>query len=150
LRTASNGRHWHETALCYFYTRESRFAQQTSVAWRELRGEPLATLTRDSGIRLLVEVSYESAEVPLLPTYEVSQISTALALVRSELAIAVLPTYARAVAPEGVLAKPLTEPLIARDIVMIRASGRSMSPALTIFETLLRRFVRQSTPNKDD
>jgi len=137
-------------SLMLFCTRESRFAQQTSVAWRELRGEPLATLTRDSGIRLLVEVGYESAEVPLLPTYEVSQISTALALVRSELAIAVLPTYARAVAPEGVLAKPLTEPFIARDIVIIRASGRSMSPALSTFETLLRRFVRQSTPNKDD
>jgi DNA-binding transcriptional LysR family regulator len=136
-------------SLMLFCTGQSRFAHQTSVAWRELRGEPLVTLTRDSGIRLLVEVGYESAEVPLFPAYEVSQISTALALVRFELAIAVLPTYARAVVPAGVLAKPLTEPSIARDIVMIRASGRSVSPALSTFETLLRRFVRQSTPSED-
>jgi DNA-binding transcriptional LysR family regulator len=136
-------------SLMLFCARQSHFAEQTSVAWQELRDEPLVTLTRDSGIRLLVEVGYESAEVPLSPAYEVSQISTALALVRSELAVAVLPTYARAVAPAGVLAKPLTEPSIARDIVMIRASGRSMSPALSTFEMLLRRFVRQSAPTED-
>jgi DNA-binding transcriptional LysR family regulator len=77
------------------------------------------TLTRDSGIRLL-----------------------------TGLGIAVLPTYARAVAPASVLVRPLTEPSISRDIVVIRLGGRAASPALSAFEGLLRRFVRQLAPSE--
>jgi DNA-binding transcriptional LysR family regulator len=112
-----------------------------------LQNEPLITLTRDSGIRLLVEVAYESVGIPLVPAYEVSQITTALALVEARLGVAVLPTYARAAAPHRrILARPLTNPAIARDIVMIRPRGRSVSPALATFETVLRRHVRRLTP----
>ena len=47
-----------------------------------------------------------------------------------------------------VIVRPLTEPSIARDIVMIRLGGRAASPALAAFETLLRRFVRQLAPSE--
>lgn len=133
-----------------FCGRGSRFAERDSVGWRDLADEPLVTLTRDSGIRLLAEVGYETAEITLKPAYEVTQITTALALVEAGLGIAVLPTYARAVAPASVLVRPLTEPSIARDIVMIRLGGRAASPALSAFETLLRRFVRQLAPSEAD
>ena len=134
-------------SLMLFCARKSRFAGRDGALWRDLADEPLVTLTRDSGIRLLVEVGYESAEVTLRPAYEVAQITTALALVEAGLGIAVLPTYARAVAPAGVVSMPLLEPSIARDIVMIRPSGRSMSPALAAFEALLRRNVRALVPS---
>lgn len=137
-------------SLMLFCGRGSRFAAQDSVAWRDLADEPLVTLTRDSGIRLLAEVGYETAEITLKPAYEVTQITTALALVEAGLGIAVLPTYARAVAPKSVLVRPLAEPSIARDIVMIRPGGRSASPALSAFEGLLRRFVHQLAPSEAD
>lgn len=136
-------------SLMLFCRRGSAFAGRSSVAWRDLADEDLVALTRDSGIRLLVEVGYERAQIALKPSYEVSQITTALALVRAGLGIAVLPTYARAVAPATVVARPLVEPAITRDIVMIRPSGRSVSPALSTFEALLRRFVRQLLPSDD-
>jgi DNA-binding transcriptional LysR family regulator len=136
-------------SLMLFCGRDSRFAARETVLWRDLAEEPLIALTRDSGIRLLVEVGYESAQITLKPAYEVAQITTALALVEAGLGIAVLPTYARAVAPASVLSRPLAEPSIARDIVMIRPSGRSISPALSAFETLLRRFVRQLAPSEE-
>lgn len=135
-------------SLMLFCGQSSAFAQRETVLWRELAEEELVTLTRDSGIRLLVEVGYESAEITLRPAYEVAQITTALALVEAGLGIAVLPTYARAVAPASIVAKPLVEPAITRDIVMIRPSGRSVSPALSAFEALLRRFVRQLVPSE--
>lgn len=136
-------------SLMLFCGRRSAFAGRETVAWRELAYEELITLTRDSGIRLLVEVGYESAEITMRPVYEVAQITTALALVEAGLGIAVLPTYARAVAPASIVARPLVEPAITRDIVMIRPSGRSVSPALSAFEALLRRFVRQLVPSED-
>ncbi|MCV9940276.1 LysR family transcriptional regulator [Boseaceae bacterium BT-24-1] len=133
-------------SLMLFCSPSSRFAAAT-VDWRELQGEPLITLTRDSGIRLLVEVAYETVGMPLKPAYEVSQITTALALVEARLGVAVLPTYARAAAPHRrIIARPLSNPTIARDIVMIRPSGRSVTPALATFETLLRRYVLRLTP----
>lgn len=135
-------------SLMLFCGRGNAFASRETVAWRDLADEELVTLTRDSGIRLLVEVGYESAEITLRPAYEVAQITTALALVEAGLGIAVLPTYARAVAPASIVAKPLVEPAITRDIVMIRPSGRSVSPALSAFEVLLRRFVRQLVPSE--
>lgn len=132
--------------LMVFCSIVSSISAMESVNWRDLENRPLITLTRDSGIRLLVEVGFEHAQIPLKPAYEVAQITTALALVKEGLGLAVLPTYARAVAGDAVVAKPLNEPSIARDIVMIRPAGRSTSPALSAFETLLRHYVRELAP----
>lgn len=136
-------------SLMLFCGPGSPFFDRDAVAWRELADEPLVTLTRDSGIRLLVEVGYEAAEVPLRPAFEVSQITTAVALVEAGLGSAVLPTYAFAAA-EGkrVAARPLTAPSISRDIVLIHASGRSLSPAVAAFEPVLRRCAQRLTPRR--
>ena len=61
------------------------FAGKPIVRWAELAGVPLVTLTRDSGIRVLVEVGYETAQVAFRPAYEVAHITTALALVEAGL-----------------------------------------------------------------
>ena len=47
-------------------------ASRTSVTWRDLDGQPFITLSRDGGIRLLVEIGFEQVQVPLQPAYEVS------------------------------------------------------------------------------
>lgn len=125
-------------------------ARRPSVAWADLAEEPLVTLTRASGIRLLVEVGFEACEVPLRPRFEVSQITTALAFVEAGLGVTVLPTYARAAAPHSRLAaRPLTDPAIARDVVMIRTSGRAPTPAVLAFEAIVRRHVRRMSPDTD-
>jgi DNA-binding transcriptional LysR family regulator len=134
-------------SLMVFCGHDSRFFDRDQLTWRELEGEPLVTLTRDSGLRLLVEVGFESAEQPLRPAYEVSQITTAIALVEAGLGSSVLPTYALAAARHRkVVAKPLTGPTISRDIALIRASGRSVAPAVSAFEPVVRRYAQQLIP----
>jgi DNA-binding transcriptional LysR family regulator len=136
-------------SLMLFCSHSSEFFGRNEVAWNDLNGHPLVTLTRDSGIRLLVEVGYEAAELPLKPAYEVSQITTAIALVEAGLGSAVLPTYAWAAAQyRKVVAKPLRKPSISRDIVMIHASGRSVSPAVSAFESIVRRYVQRLAPRE--
>ncbi|MGO4833761.1 LysR substrate-binding domain-containing protein, partial [Rhizobiaceae sp. 2RAB30] len=81
-------------SLMLFCDHRSHFNEAATVTWRELADRPLITLTRDSGIRLLVEVGFEMAEIPFKPSYEVTQVTTAIALVEAGLGIAVLPTYA--------------------------------------------------------
>lgn len=69
------------------------FAKRSAVSWQELDGLPLVTLTRDSGIRLLVEIGYEAARIKLVPAYEVTWITTALAMVEASLGLGAFPTY---------------------------------------------------------
>ena len=135
--------------LMFFCPRDSQFAGSQNMSWAQLARQPLITLTRDSGIRLLVEIGFENAQIEMNPAYEVTQITTALALVRAGLGVAVLPTYARAVSDKGILAKRL-EPSISRDIVMIRPTGRSMSPALATFEAVLRRYAKRLLPEEPE
>jgi DNA-binding transcriptional LysR family regulator len=131
-------------SLMVFCASNHPLAARQSVGWYELDGLPLITLTRDSGIRLLVEVGYEAAQIKLVPTYEVTQITTALALVEAELGIAVLPTYAWSGARAHKISTAILEPTIARDIAMITKTGRTVSPAAVTFARFLGSYTNVS------
>lgn len=122
-------------------------AERETVTWDELAGLPLITLTRQSGIRVLVEVGYETAQAPFKPAYEVAHITTALALVEAGLGVAVLPTYAlAAVRAHNVRGKALVGPEISREVALIHASGRSLSPAVSAFSATVKRFAQLLAP----
>ncbi|WP_378942108.1 LysR family transcriptional regulator [Mesorhizobium sp. ANAO-SY3R2] len=136
-------------SLMLFCDHRSPLNGATTVRWRELEDQPLITLTRDSGIRLLVEIGFEASEIALKPAYEVSQVTTAIALVEAGLGVAVLPTYALAAARyRKVAGKLLTDPNISREVVMIHATGRSISPAVSAFAGVVRRYAQQLTPRE--
>jgi len=138
-------------SLMVFCHDQSPLIATEKVGWRDLEDRPLVTLTRDSGIRLLVEVGFEMAEIPFRPAYEVTQVATAIALVEAGLGVAVLPTYALAAARNRkVIGKPLGEPNISREISLIRAAGRSASPAVTSFSAIVARYVQRLTPRETD
>jgi DNA-binding transcriptional LysR family regulator len=132
--------------LMVFCASTHPLARRRSVSWKELDGLPLVTLTRESGIRVLVEVGYEAAQIKLIPTYEVTWITTAVAMVEAGLGIAVFPTYAWAGARAlNISAAPL-EPAITRDITLITRTGRAVAPATSTFARFLGETTRLSTP----
>lgn len=134
-------------SLMLFCAEAHPLARAKAATFGDLAGLPLITLTRDSGIRLLVEVGFETAQIPCQPAFEVSQITTALALVEAGLGIAVLPTYAlTATGHLKVAGRILSEPRIAREVVLIHATGRSVSPATTAFAAVLKRYAKSLSP----
>lgn len=136
-------------SLMLFCRKQHPAAAQPMFRWLDLRDENVIMLTRASGIRLLTEVGIESAGLAVKPAFEVSLITTALALVEAGLGIAVLPSYALAAARHhAVVGKPLGEPVIARDVVFIHASGRSISPAVASFSRVLHNQARQLIPGE--
>jgi DNA-binding transcriptional LysR family regulator len=136
-------------SLALFCTSSNPLAGKKHVNWNELASLPLVTLTRDSGIRVLVELGFETAQLALNPAYEVSHVTTALAMVEAGLGIAVLPTYAWIAAHKAaVTAVPLVKPVITREIVLITQAGRSHSPALSSFAHLLTKHTIASFPSK--
>lgn len=124
-------------------------AEQAGVSWSDLEDLPLIALTRASGIRLLVDMAIEASRLSVKPAFEVSLITTALALVEAGLGVSVLPTYALAAARHhDVVARPLSEPVVSRDVVLIHASGRSISPAVATFSGILRNYAQKLTPGR--
>ncbi|SDI36420.1 LysR family transcriptional regulator [Lutimaribacter saemankumensis] len=120
-----------------------RDAEHGPLTWSGLSKLDLITLTRESGIRLLTEVGFETAQVPLRPRHEVHQIGTALALVAGSLGCAVLPAYARAAVGERpIRAVPLTDPVIAREITLITARDRAASAATVAVRGTIRQVLR--------
>jgi DNA-binding transcriptional LysR family regulator len=102
--------------------------------WRDIAVAPLIALTRDSGIRTLVDRTLAAAGLTIEPAYEVVHITTAIAMVEAGLGVAVLPSYARAVGRRHrVASRGLDDPTVARDIALVRPAGRSPSPAAEAF-----------------
>ena len=112
------------------------------LTWEALSTLPLIGLSRDSGLRLLVEEGFTRARLPYHPAQEVSQITTALALVEAGFGYAILPGYAR-LANLQVTALPLADPMIEREITAVFPHDRSAPPALKPFLTLLTQALRR-------
>ncbi|MDH7798288.1 MULTISPECIES: LysR family transcriptional regulator [unclassified Beijerinckia] len=117
----------------------SPVAAKKSLDWSDIPSEDLITLTRESRLRFLLDHAYESLGLSVKPAHEVSQVTTAVMMVAADLGIAVLPSYTwRFAQAFGVLAKPLTNPDVRRDVSIIYSETRALSPAAMSFLRLLR------------
>lgn len=120
------------------------------VAWQALEDQPLIALGRESGLRLLADLGFERAGLTLRPVQEVTQITTALALVAAGFGVAVLPGYAR-LAPQagGLVVRPLAGAPIGRQIVAVLPKDRSPPPACHPFLERLTRSLRRTVLDPD-
>lgn len=121
--------------------------RSSRLTWRDLRQVPIIALTRESGIRQLMDQAFEKVGQLPRPAYEVSHITTALMLVEAGLGISILPSYAWGFAKAfDIVAKPLFEPTVNREVTIIRSSSRSLSPAAEDFTRFLRKQIKSTLP----
>ena len=114
-----------------------------SISWLDLGQYPLIALTKDSGIRLLVDTTRNLVGLSQKPAYEVAQMTTAIMLVEAGLGIAVLPAYVWGFAKAfDVVSRTLSDPRVNREVALIHDSSRSLSPAAEIFARFLRKRSR--------
>lgn len=133
--------------LMVFFEPEHEFRKAEELEWKALQDQRVVALTRESGIRLLTEIGFERSGIALRPHLEVHQINTALSLVESGAGVAVLPTYAfAALNGRRIVARPLVNPAISRDVYLITARERTPSPATVAVRTLLRQVLREMVP----
>jgi DNA-binding transcriptional LysR family regulator len=130
-------------ALMLFCVNKHPLASIQRPRWRDLVGTPMIALTRDSGVRHLVDIGLNSAGVAIQPEYEVALATTALALVEVGLGVCVLPANALSAArTRPIVARPLSHPSVAREITMIARHGRSLSPAAAEWVKRLQRDMK--------
>jgi DNA-binding transcriptional LysR family regulator len=134
-------------ALMLFAPPGHPLAAMSTVPWAALDGQAVVALGRESGLRLLAELGFDRAGLPLRPAQEVAQVATALALAGAGFGVAVLPGYAR-IAPQaaGLAARPLDGDPIGRQIAALTPRDRSAPPALAPFLDALARALRRLAP----
>ncbi len=114
-------------------------ARLRRVRWADLAGHPLITGRPGYGVRQLVDASAARAGVVLEVVNEVSFQSTALWMAQVGTAAALVPTaYAQCAALPHLRVKPLSAPVVSRDIFVVTKRGRSLSSACESFIEVMR------------
>ena len=136
--------------LMVFFHAKHPLARVRRPSWGHLTDFPSIMLTRESGIRALVEEGHAAAQVTIKPIYEVAQITTALALVEAGLGVSALPSYALAsCANRPIGARVLTAPAISRNVEVISCLGRTPPPATSEFVRRLQEHAQQLALRRD-
>ena len=136
-----------EDALMAWCPAQSQCARSSRLAWKDLPAGQLIAITRDSRIRFLVDQAYQSIGQTVRPAYEVSHMTTAIMMVEAGLGVAVLPAYVWGFAQVfNVVSKVLSDPEVRREVAIIQASGRSLSPAAEAFLTYLGKRAHAALP----
>ena len=129
----------HEDPYGLICRKDDPLATVPDIGWRDLVGKRLITVHRASGNRTTLEAGLAAQGIDLSWFYEVTRLTSALALVDAGLGPSVLPRLACA-GPEArdLLWRPLGEPVISRTIGLLQRPAAPLSPAAARLVTLLR------------
>lgn len=113
-------------------------AGRRELSWSELAGvaadTPLILMRHGSGVRTLTDRTFSGLGESVQPAFEVTHIATAVCLVETGLGVSILPSYAISrIHSTGVVAVPLTTPVVQRDIVALTSAARSVAEACNAF-----------------
>jgi DNA-binding transcriptional LysR family regulator len=122
--------------------RTAEFAARRSLTWDELARQPTIAMRRETRIRVQIDQMLSQQGKRLIPTYEVTLINTALAMTARGLGLAILPsTMLPADQFPMLIARPLTRPVITRQVSLLQRTGRTLSPAAKAFVTIARAVL---------
>ena len=107
-----------------------RLARQKSVAWAELRTEPIVSTHALSENRRLVEAALEEARMHATSRVEVRHLATAVAMAAAGVGVAALPASALPdPLPPELAAVPLVRPALTRRVGLLTPRERQLSAA---------------------
>ncbi len=107
-----------------------RLARQDSVAWAELREEPIVSTHAPSENRRLVEAALDEARMHATSRVEVRHLAPAVAMAAAGVGVAALPASALPEPlPRGLAAVRLVRPALTRRVGLLTPRERQLSPA---------------------
>ncbi|PZU14046.1 MAG: LysR family transcriptional regulator [Sphingobium sp.] len=119
--------------------KDDPLAAMPDIAWSDLSDRRLITVHRASGNRTTLEAGLAAHGIDLTWFYEVTRLTSALALVDAGLGPSILPRLACA-GPDArdLVWRPLGEPVIVRTIGLLKRPSAPISPAAARFVSLLK------------
>lgn len=118
--------------------RDHPLSKRRRLTWKDLEGQAVIGVSRNSGNRMILDSALARAKVQLEFFYEVNHLTTSLGLVERGLGISVLPKLATP--PNGhptIVTKPLNDPEVKRTIGIIERRTARLSPAAQQFRDML-------------
>lgn len=111
----------------------------------DLIDAPLILLRTGTGLRDLIEKPLQRWASQLRIEHEVSNINTALGLICAGLGISILPAYILAqTGVQGVVARPLRNPQVTREVVALIDPARPLSDTAQTFLHRFRKLTAQT------
>jgi len=129
--------------------RDSPVAKRDRLSWDEALALPVIAVRKGSGIRALIDATLAAKGKTLKPAWEVSFLTTALAMVAEGLGIAILSPYLiSSLYYPALVTRPLVDPLVTREISAIMKPGRTISFASESFIDVTRRSINAPPPKE--
>ncbi|MGJ7473631.1 LysR family transcriptional regulator [Pseudomonas fulva] len=120
--------------LSLIVSRESSLATHERITWEDVLKERCITVKLGQGIRELIDGTLARLNAKIAPDFEVTYMSTALSMASAGLGAAVLPAaLLDAFAYNNLVAKRIHDPVVLREIHLIRRAKSSLSPAAEAF-----------------
>jgi len=126
------------SAIC---RRDDPIGRRREVTWDEVLRQPCISVAPGTGIRELIDRTLARRGKRLAPAYEVAFLTTALSMTALGLGISITPGYLVAHLQYPMLvAVPLRNPAVRRNLTVISHAGRSLSPAARRFVDLIKQM----------
>jgi DNA-binding transcriptional LysR family regulator len=114
----------------------------------DLTAHPLILINRGSSIRTAVDQAFAAWGISAAPACEVTYMSTAVALVRAGLGVAILPSTAVEIRSAGIVARPVEGDAFVRRLVLVRRKSAGLRNIVQRFiDTVIARSPSQSRAN---
>jgi DNA-binding transcriptional LysR family regulator len=118
--------------------RDHPWSGRDCIAWEELAGQRMVSVSKQSGNRTLIENAIAHLERRPTIHYEANHVVGVLALVEAGLGMAVLPGMALPHDHPHLCGIPLVEPTVDRVLALIRRRDRPLQPAAqALYGTLI-------------
>ena len=110
--------------------RDHPLARKRHVSWVDLARFDTIGVSKVSGNRLLLDQALAQVAGRPQSIYEVQHVTTQIGMVEAGLGVAAVPSLAMPAADHPLLVSvPLDEPVVTRQVGLIRRRGRSLSPS---------------------
>jgi DNA-binding transcriptional LysR family regulator len=109
----------------------------------DLTQHPLILINRGSSIRTAVDRAFAAWGISAAPACEVTYMSSAVALVRAGLGVAILPSTAVEVRSTGILTRAIEGDAFIRRLVLVRRKSAGLR---SIVERFIDTVIEQSAP----
>ncbi|MCJ8156111.1 LysR family transcriptional regulator [Sphingomonas sp. LaA6.9] len=128
--------------ICALIPMHFGFADARSIAFAELAQLPLLVVTNSSAIQSVLDDAQNIAGVTLNIKYEVRQVQTQIAMAAAGLGAAIVPRIALpATADPRLVALPIVDPPLSREIGIVTMRGQLLSPVATRLVSMLQRLL---------
>jgi LysR family carnitine catabolism transcriptional activator len=129
-------------SLLVVVRRDSSLARRKRIAWRDMSRLRLIVLSQGHVIRRWIEESFAHAGVQFSPAVEVSQFTSAIAMVQQNLGCAIVPSYlGRDYDALGLVARRIDEAPNTRALMMLKRPGEVLSVSASCLLELIRDQV---------